>query len=239
MDDAGLLSLLGGVDKDEVYRARLRRSLPLYYEQCVWPILEPGREYLPNWHIDCIAEHLAAVSKGEIRRLVVNVPPRYGKTSLISLAWPCWTWTWKPNARWIFVSYSSPLSIEMNVKRRSIVTNDKHMELFPHLVLSEDRNLKEDFANTATGHMIATSVGGTVIGRGGDVIVLDDPLNAEQAHSKAERETANRFIDQTLSTRLDDKRNGAIVLVMQRLHIEDPTAHLMEQGFVDAFKRAA
>jgi len=231
--------LLAGVDREDVYRARLRKDLGMYYRDIVWPLMEPGREYLGNWHIDCIAEHLHAVSLGHIRRLIINVPPRTGKTNLVSLTWPCWTWTWKPEARFIFVSYSSPLSIEANVKRRNILTSDLHTRLFPEIALSEDRNLKEDFANTRTGHMIATSVGGTVTGRGGDILVIDDPINPEQAHSKAERDGANRFIDQTLSTRLDDKKKGAIVLIQQRVHVEDCTAHLKEHGFIDACVRVA
>jgi hypothetical protein len=96
--------------------------------------------------------------------------------------------------------------------------------------LAGDQNQKSEFMNTARGHMIATSVGGSITGKGGDFIVVDDLQNPEMAESAAARETVNRFFDETLASRLDDKRRGRIVVIQQRTHQADLTGHLLERG---------
>lgn len=233
--DPAALRALAAVDPAQLMEAAqsqlARRSLVYYYEHVAWPIIEPGRVFLPNWHIECIAEWMEAVIRGECQRLIINVPPRYGKTGLITIAAPTWSWIEQVNKRWLFVSYALDLSTEHSIKRRNLLLAAIYQRRWPHVQLSEDRNLKMEFSNTSQGHMIASSVGGVLTGRGGDIIVLDDPLSPTQAWSKADRTECNRFLDQTLSTRLDDKRKGAVVVVMQRLHTEDATGHLLSQGF--------
>jgi predicted phage terminase large subunit-like protein len=196
-----------------------------------WDVLEPETVFLPNWHIDAISERLEAVTAGEVNRLIINIPPRYMKSLSVSVFWPCWSWTRKPTSRWVFSSYADKLSIKHSIDRRTIIESDWYrIRWGDQIQLSSDQNVKSEFQNTQRGLMLATSVGGSVTGKGGDIIVFDDPLNPEEAHSDAKRETANRYFDQTLSTRLNDKRLGAIVVVMQRVHEEDLTGHLLAKG---------
>jgi len=199
------------------------------YIREAWKIVEPGKEFLPNWHIDYIAEHLEAVTAGQIRRLLINMPPRYGKSFITSVAWPTWEWTTRPNLRYIFASYASSLSIKHNLDKRDIVKSDWYQKNWGALVkLAKDQDQKTEFKNTARGFMFATSTGGTVTGRGGDRIVPDDLINPEEAASRVARKAACAFYDRTLSTRLDDKKHGAIVAVEQRLGGNDLTAHLLK-----------
>jgi predicted phage terminase large subunit-like protein len=195
-----------------------------------WEVLEPKNAYLDNWHIGLITEYLEAVSRGEEKRLIVNIPPRYMKSLCVSVMWPVWTWIKHPQARWIFASYSQSLATKHSVDRRHLIQSPYFQRRWgKSFSLTDDQNLKTEFLNTRRGHMIATSVGGTATGKGGDIIVVDDPHNPLEASSDVLRQKAIDFFDQTLTTRLDNKKDGAIVVVMQRLHEDDLTGHLLEQ----------
>ena len=209
---------------------KCRRSYPYFLRQA-WPVLEPGVDFSENWHIDLIAEHLQAVTERQIRRLVINIQPRVGKSINVSVLWPTWTWMWEPSSRWIFSSYDQSLSTQLSVDRRTVIESEWYKDHFGHIVeLSKDENQKGEFSNTARGRMISTSIGSNVLGKGGSYIVIDDPMDAERAFSRAHREQAKRFIRNTLMTRLDNKRTGVIVMIMQRLHTDDPTAMMLQEG---------
>lgn len=225
---------------EESLRSLLPSHLQLEKELCTrsftefvksaWNVLEPSTPYLHNWHIELISEYLQMVSEGKIKRLIINIPPRYMKSLLVSVMWPAWMWIQKPHYRWISASYSASLSLKHNLDKRNLIQSDWYQSHWGGIVkLSEDQNQKSEFQNTARGYMVATSVGGTVTGKGGNIIILDDPLNPQEAISDSLRGTCNNWIDQTLSTRLDDKKNGCIVVVMQRLHELDPTGHLLQK----------
>lgn len=200
------------------------------FVKSAWPILEPSTPYMHNWHIELICEYLQLVTEGKIKRLIINIPPRYMKSLLVSVMWPVWMWIQKPYYRWISCSYSASLSLKHNLDRRNLIQSSWYQQHWGNVIkLSEDQNQKSEFQNTSRGYMVATSVGGTITGKGGNVIILDDPLNPQEALSDSLRGTCNNWIDQTLSTRLDDKKNGAIVVVMQRLHEMDPTGHLLQK----------
>jgi predicted phage terminase large subunit-like protein len=203
----------------------------------MWKVVEPATTFLDNWHIDAMCESLECVSRGEIHRLIINVPPRMMKSSVISLAWPTWEWTFKPWMRYIFSSYSGSLSENLSVKRRNIVKSPWYQEQWGERVsINKDMDHREEFQNSYMGHMIATSIGGTVTGKGGDRIVIDDPHNPKEAQSDIQRQQGIDFYRETLYSRLDDKKNGAIVLIMQRLHEDDLTGHILnsfkEDGWV-------
>jgi predicted phage terminase large subunit-like protein len=196
-----------------------------------WQVLEPAHPLTESWHIDCIAEHLEAVDAGQIQFLDINLPPRYLKSVLVSINWPTWSWISQPHTRWIFASYSASLSTKHSTDRRDIIKSDWYQSQWGDMVrLSDDQDQKTEFKNTARGAMMATSVGGTVTGKGGNRIVMDDLINPEMAESKPERESAIRFYRNTLRTRLDDKEHGAIVHVGQRLHKFDLSAALRAEG---------
>ena len=159
---------------------------------------------------------------GEIRRLLINVCPRSGKSILVSILTPCWLWIKYPAARLVFASYSAALSIDLSVKRRGVLQSPWYQSRWgSRVTMAPDQNLKSEFANTASGRMIATSVDGSVTGRGGSYIFCDDLINPQMAESDAERTTAVRWFDETLGSRLDDKKTGRVVVIEQRMHQDD------------------
>lgn len=206
-------------------------TLPEYVREA-WHVIEPATPFIEGWHIDLISEYLTAVSDGEIKRLLINIPPRHCKSILVSVMWPTWEWTKKPHTRWIFASYSGSLSTKHSMDRRTILSSEWYEKRWKNLfTLQGDQNQKMEFVNSQRGAMVATSIGGTATGKGGNRVVIDDPHNPKQAESDLQREEAVTFFDRTLSNRLDDKRNDAIVCVMQRLHEQDMSARMIELGF--------
>lgn len=198
------------------------------YLREAWSVADPS-EFVPTWHVDAIAEHLEAVTRGQIRRLLINIPPRMGKSVEASVLWPTWEWTRNPQGRWMFVSYSGMLSNKHSVERRNVIESDWYQARWEHLFkLSSDQNVKTEFTNDARGAMFATSIGGTATGYGGDRIVFDDPHNVERVESDEVRENVITSYQRTFSTRLNDAKTGAIVVIMQRLHERDLTGHLLD-----------
>ena len=210
-------------------RAFIRQSFPVFIGK-VFKTVSPGAEYLPNWHIYAIAEYLAACERGEIRRLIINMPPRYLKSVIANVAWPAFLMGHNPGTRIISASYAHSLSIKHAVDTRLVMQSTWYRALFPGVELSRDQNEKDKFVTTARGHRIAVSVGSAVTGEGGDFLIVDDPLNPQQAYNKTARETAKQWFDHTFSTRLDNKKSGVILVVMQRLHPEDLSGYLIERG---------
>ena len=196
----------------------------------VWSIIEPGCPFQPNWHVALICEYLEAVSAGQINRLIINVPPRYGKSLIVTVLWPVWEWISHPELRYLFCSYSASLSVKHSLDRRRVLESDWYRARYPQVALVSDQNEKTEYENSARGVMFATSVGGTVTGKGGNRIIVDDPINPAQASSETERNSANSFFDQTLSTRLDDKKHNPIVIVGQRVHLDDLCGHVLERS---------
>lgn len=208
-----------------------QRSLRSFVEQA-WPILEPDAPFMSNWHIDLLAEYLEEVTAGKINRLVINLPPRCMKSLMVSVLWPVWEWIARPGERWIFTSYSDTLATKHSVDRRTVIQSSWYQRHWGHRVqLASDQNVKGEFQNTRRGVMVATSVGGSITGKGGNRIVVDDPHNTTHAESDAQRVAARTYFSRTLSTRLDDKKRGAIVVVMQRLHEEDLSALCLDSRF--------
>jgi predicted phage terminase large subunit-like protein len=215
---------------DLLDRVLAERSLADFVRQA-WFVLEPKTTFLGSWHIDLLAEYLEAVAHGDITRLIVNIPPRYGKSLLATIFLPCWVWLRNPAERFMFASYSAALSTKHSVDRRALIQSPWYQSHWSGVVkLAGDSNSKTEFANTQRGHMIATSVGASATGRGGNFLLVDDLINPHQANSDVEREGSIRWFDETYSTRLDDKRTGRIVVIEQRTHAADLTGHLVAQG---------
>jgi len=195
-----------------------------------WPIIEPATPLSEGYYIDFIAEHLEAVVQGQIRNLIINLPPRYGKSNLVTVMWPVWAWTMDPSLRFICASFSQRLATKHSLSRRRILNSYWFRANWGGRVqVMDDQDQKMEFENTARGIMAATSVGGTVTGTGGDVLIADDFLDPERARSKLVRENTIEFWDKTFSTRLDDKHKGAKVVVEQRLIKNDITGHITEK----------
>lgn len=217
---------------DMIKRERERRaaSASLYeFVKQSWGVVEPGVEFVPSWHIEGICEHLEAVTAGDIRKLLINIPPRHSKSTIVSVMWPMWEWLTAPQQKFLCSSYSSTLSIRDNLKARRLIQSPWYQERWGHVFkLAGDQNAKQRFENDKTGYRIATSVGGTATGEGGSRLVIDDPHSAREAQSDTIRESAIEWFDMVWSTRLNDQKRDAMVTIMQRLHEKDLSGHILE-----------
>jgi predicted phage terminase large subunit-like protein len=212
-----------------LWKEALRESFSAFLHQSVLT-LNPATGFQPNWHLQVMAEYLHAVETGDIRRLIINMPPRYLKSLCISVAWPAWLLAQNPAKRIIVASYASALSIKHSLDCRELLSSPWYRLIYPQTELLHGQNEKHKYMTTQYGFRLATSVGGAVTGEGGDVLIVDDPLNPSQAQSRLFRNLANRWFEQTFSSRLNDKRKGGIVVVMQRLHPNDLSGYLQEKG---------
>ena len=210
-----------------VLTALLRTDLRFFVWKCFQTIL-PGTPYLPNWHVDAIVHQLMRVQAGEISRLLINQPPRSLKSICVSVAYVAWVLGHDPTRRIIVVSYSSEFAAELHRQFRMIIDAPWYRALFPLMRPAKDSGT--ELVTTAGGSRYATSVGGTLTGRGADLIVVDDPLKAEEAMSEPARRRVIDWYAGTLVSRLNDKDRGPIVVVMQRLHENDLAGHLLDQG---------
>lgn len=195
-----------------------------------WKVLNPGRPLYWSWHYDLLCEYLTLVKRKQLRRLIINVPPRTAKSTFATICFPCWTWLEYPSLSFLCASYSNSLSTDHSVYRRNLITSPWYQSLWAdRFALSSDRNLTTQFMNDRMGQMIATSTGSGAEGRGGDVAILDDPMSNQQALSDVERLAANRWVNDTLKQRLNDPQTASIILIMQRLHEMDTTGYVLEQ----------
>ena len=219
--------ILKDLYKKEVERRAASASMYEFVKQA-WHVVEPGIQFVPNWHIEEICEHLQAVTDGEITRLLINIPPRHSKSTIVSVMWPAWEWLTRPHEKYLCASYSQVLSIRDNLKTRRLIQSPWYQENWGHLFkLAGDQNAKQRFENDKTGYRIATSVGGTATGEGGSRLVLDDPHSALEAQSETIRETALEWFDVVWSTRLNNAKADAMVTIMQRLHEKDISGHIL------------
>ena len=215
---------------DACDRELAERSLAEFQRQA-WHVIEGKHSYVHGWHIDAVCEHLEAVTRGEIHALLINMPPRHDKSICVSVAWPCWEWTFSPQTRWLYAAYFQGLSTRDSLKCRRLIQSPWYQRNWGHVFqLTGDQNAKVRFENDKTGCRLATSTGGVGTGEGGDRIVVDDPLSAKQAESEAHRQACIDWWDQSMSTRLNDPKTGAHVIVMQRLHENDLAGHVLEEG---------
>ena len=193
------------------------------FVRLAWPVIEPGQPYVHGRHIDVMCEHLEAVTSGQIRRLLINVPPGTSKSTVVGVFWPMWEWGPRnmPSMRYVGVAHEQTLGIRDNLKCRRLASSAWYQRLWgDRVVMTRDQNEKLNFENAATGfRQVATP--SNITGRRGDRVILDDPLSAENANSETEREKVNLWFRESLPTRLNNPDRSAIVVVMQRLHERD------------------
>lgn len=213
----------------EEFQAFLRQDFTAFAEKAFHE-LNPGTEYLHNWHVEVICDALEQCLAGKLRRLIINLPPRYLKSHLTSISFPAWLLGHRPEAQIICVSYGQDLSEKLASDCRTIIATDWYQDLFPSTRLATDKQSVYDFATTQRGFRLATSVGGVLTGRGSTFTIIDDPLKPDEALSETQRTSVNDWYDHTLFTRLNDKRTGCIILIMQRLHEDDLVGHVLKQG---------
>lgn len=212
-------------DKDAIERELCRRSFADFI-RLAWPHLIPDRLKW-NWHIDAVAQHLEAVSRGEINRLLINVPPGTSKSTITGVMYPAWLWgpAGKPGHRYIGAAHEQGLAVRDNRLMRELVTSPWYQNLWP-TSLKGDQNEKLYFENERRGFRQACAVA-SMTGRRGHTIAWDDPLSPEKANSEAHRAEAIRILTETVPTRLNDPENSAIIVVMQRLHEDDPSGYIL------------
>jgi predicted phage terminase large subunit-like protein len=209
------------------YEALLRQDLSTFAARCFYD-LNPQTELAMNWHLEVIAAKLTAVRQGKIRRLIINLPPRHLKSLMASIAFPAWCLGHDPSAQVLCVSYAEALSNKLARDCRSIILSPWYRRIFPTR-LAAHRQAVQEFLTTRQGYRLATSNGGVLTGRGADIILIDDPLKPEEALSDTQRQAANEWFSHTLYSRLNNKRTGAIVIIMQRLHEDDLVGHVLTQ----------
>lgn len=204
--------------------AVLRQDLASFIARC-FCTLNPGTPYLPNWHIRHIAHMLASGGEGDGRRLMINLPPRYGKSIAVTIAYTAWLLGHNPALRILVVSYSEKLTAQHARDFRIIVQSEWFRRLFPGFKISRGTDL--NITTTHSGYRIASSMEGTIQGMGADVIILDDPLKINSAYSKVQRDKVNQTFDNTIYSRLNNKNTGRIIMVGHRLHEEDLFGHVL------------
>ena len=209
------------------YEAVLREDFTSFADRC-FADLNPQAELAMNWHLEIIAAKLTAVREGKIRRLIINLPPRHLKSLMASIAFPAWCLGQDPSAQILCVSYAQDLADKLARDCRGIMTSPWYQRIFSTR-LAPHRQAVQEFITTRQGYRLATSTGGVLTGRGADIILIDDPLKPEEALSDAQRKAGNEWYDHTLYSRLNDKRHGVIVIIMQRLHEDDLIGHVLAQ----------
>jgi predicted phage terminase large subunit-like protein len=207
--------------------AILRRDFESFLRRC-FMTLNPGARYLPNWHISAIAYQLDRIRRGEINRLIFNLPPRHLKSLTVSVAFPAFILGLEPWHRIFAISYGNELSSKHAGDFRSIVESRWYRRAFREMRIS--RSLEDEVSTTARGFRKATSVYGTLTGLGGDIFIIDDPQKPIDAQSDIQRDRLNQWVSNTLMSRLDNKERGVIIVVMQRVHLNDLSGYLIDSG---------
>lgn len=209
--------------------AVLRRDF-YSFVQAIFPLVSPNTPLARNWHLAAIAHALTQVLLGVIRRLIITVPPRNLKSIISSVAFPAFALGHNPKLRFICASYSEGLAFAHSRSCREVMRSALYHRLFPHTQIVGWQDNQAEFSTTKGGFRLSTSVGGTLTGRGGNVLIVDDAIKAQDALSDSARENANEWFDHTFLSRLDNKVQDSIIVVMQRLHVDDLAGHLLERG---------
>ncbi|HXA69595.1 MAG TPA: phage terminase large subunit [Stellaceae bacterium] len=216
-------------DRARLLRAARRQHLAAFNEK-VFQTLDPGTRYEHNWHLDHLSWQLTRVARGQVRRLILNVPPRSMKSITASIGFTAWLLGHDPTKRIICASYADDLARKLSIDTRVVMESPWYQELFPETRLAAKRPRNVELITTRRGTRYAAGMNGALLGRGADLIVIDDPIKSSDALSQAERRRVNETFDNTLLTRLNDKRTGAIVIIMQRLHEDDLVGHVTASG---------
>ena len=212
-----------------VLRACVREDFASFCE-AMFPVLAPGRTLQWNWHLEAMCSALESVARGETTRQLIELPPRSLKSIVTSVMFPAWLLGRRPATRIICASYSLGLGIKLHNDCRAVMRSPQYRELFPDSALGAGKDSETELVTAQRGGRYVSSPDGTLTGRGGDIILLDDILSAKEAYSTHKREATNDWLRHTALSRLDDKRTGAIVVCCQRLHVGDLPGALREAG---------
>lgn len=229
--------------KVEIRAEKARRRFSEFIKQA-WPLVDPA-PLVWGKHVDAIADHLQAVAEGKIKRLIINIPPGHAKSMLVSVLWPAWMWSRRPEWGLLCASYGDEVVNRDAVKARRLMNDPWYVQHFrrptlklvdgkevelPAWKFQEDQNNKGHYANTRGGVRISLTPKGQGTGLRGDALIVDDPINAIDAKTKLERDRVITWFTETMSSRFNDQENAAKVIIMQRLHEEDLTGYLLKNS---------
>jgi len=219
------------LDKPQIARILINDLYRVDFAMFVAKVFEtvcPGDTYLENWHIEAICYEIMEIVEGRNNRLIINMPPRSLKSIIVSVALPAWLLGRDPSFQVIVVSHSDRLAGILSGQFRTVISSSWYRELFPKMKVIKDT---ETLTRTSkAGARMATTVEGTITGIGADMLIVDDPAQPEDMNSENTRDKINRWFSETLYSRLNDKENGAIIVVQQRLHGYDLSGYLLEKG---------
>lgn len=220
MNDHDRVAFLNGI---------LRKDIPSFIQRS-FATVDPGTKYLHNWHIDAIAFQLERIARGEITRLIITMPPRSLKSIAASVAFPAWLLGKNPRKKIVAVSYAEGLSEKLALDCMKVLNSPWYQACFPQTRIAKGRGARSDFETTMGGGRFSTSVGGSVTGRGGDIVIIDDPHKPEDMGSQVRRVAVLDWYRSTLLSRLNDPQTSPIIVIQQRVHEEDLAGMLIEQG---------
>ena len=220
---------------DSILEEKLTYESSFYeFVKAAWSQIEGESRFIDNWHIEAICWHLEAVMSGEIKNIIINVPPRTGKSNLISIFWPAWCWAVDPSLRFVYSSYSADLSKIHSIKCRRLIESHWYQERWGNkFQLMRDQNTTIHFSNTATGDRRATSTNSTTVGTGGNILICDDPNNAKDGESEVKRNATLNWWSSIWSTRKNIGQLQSMIVVQQRLHEQDITGYLLSKQDAD------
>ncbi len=208
----------------------LRRTELTSFVEGSMGVLASAGPYLQNYHVAAICYALQRVAEGKIKRLLITLPPRHLKSIAASVCFPAWVLGHAPRTRFVTICHTAELAAQHHNDCRRLIASPYYQELFGACRIARDKNTEGEFRTTFGGGRLSLSVGGPITGRGGEIIIIDDPLKADDASSDVKRRNVNTWFSNTIGSRLNDPRTGAIIVVMQRLHEDDLAGMLLEQG---------
>jgi predicted phage terminase large subunit-like protein len=218
------------------YIAYVKRALPILKAQAslhefvkqAWSILEPETDFVDGWHIQAICEHLEAVSAGTIRNLIINVPPRTCKSTIVSVMWPAWWWIREPFKRFLCASHSNDISIRDSINCRTIIESDWYQNNWGHIVnITQGQDTQKKFVNSRKGSRHSTSVGSKITGANGDVLIGDDLNDTKDVMSDTIRNKTNQWFGSAFSSRVSNRKTSCKVIMAQRSHEADITGYII------------
>ena len=213
----------------ELLNTLLRVKLGAFIERSFYT-LNPGAGFVPGWHIRAMAHQLEHVERGEIQRLVITVPPRHLKSHSVSVAFAAWLLGLDPTSRIVAVSYGSDLAQNFSFQTRKIMESTWYRRTFPGTRLDPRRTNLDEIRTTRHGYRLSASVGGPLTGKGGNFFLIDDPLKASDAYSEIARNKVLEWYRSTLLSRRDNPKTDRMIIVAQRLHVDDLPGYVLEQG---------
>ena len=213
---------------DELEKRRCESSLAQFIKSS-WHIIEPGTELVWNWHLDVLCAYLEKVADGTIKRLIINIPPGTMKSTVVSVGYHCWMWIKNPEHRFLGITNEQGLALRDALKSKAIITSNWYQSKWP-LEFDASQNEKILYQNVKRGFRQSLGILSNITGKRGDTLLIDDPNDATQAESVAHRQSIIDAYDLKISSRLNDPKLSSMVLIAQRLHVEDLAGHLLKKS---------